>query len=219
MLNPSPSPSPGTAAVPTPRRTQNVPSRAPLPSVQPFPTFADPPTFPPETLATPRPTNPQDAALLALIPPTIGGHDLNRYTGRASDIGEGGDSCFAICPGELQDTARQAGADPEDVTWALGYAQLSSSTAVLVRAYRVPGATSSILQAWAAVVLRDSYDTHRITIAGRRVTLVQGLFPGMNETVYAVVQDDVLFLVAEYPSPADPEHPSDLVAAAFSLLP
>jgi hypothetical protein len=205
----------------TAQRTQNVPSRGPLPTAQPFRTL-DAFTFPPATAAgaTPSPSAPPDPALVALVPSKIAGQPLQVISGRASDWGETGDMCGAFCPGEIQKAARTAGADPAKATWAAGYVRLASSAGVFIRAIRLPGATSSVVKAWiAAMPTAEFLVPSEVMVAGRRATLLREPLPSPSQALYITLVGDVAFSVVEAPGPAHPEKPSDLVIEAFSLLP
>lgn len=212
-------PSGSATAVQTARRTQNVPSRAPGPTLGQSQPPLDQPSMRPPTFSPPSPTLPPDPELLALIPESVAGVKLDRISGRASDIGEGGDMCFIVCPGELQETARNAGADPADVTFAIGYAEIEPDGGVVIRAYRFPGAESDLIDAWLeASGSSELFARTQITVEGRAVSLLQHAFGGVDETIYAFVKGKVLCLVVGLPVPLDPKKPTGIAAEALSLM-
>ena len=219
--SPAPTSSPGVGALPSPsaQRTQNVPSRGPLPSM--VVVTLPPSTSSPEPRTTPNPTAVVDPKLLAMLPMSIAGHAIETFSGRASDWPGGTDMCGAFCPGELQATAKAAGADPDDVTWAVAYGDFDGEGAVLIKAIRVPGAESDLIDAWVSAATYLIFpEPTEIEVDGRPVTVIhQPSFGDTVPPVYAVVRGNVLFIVQAGPAPADPLEPDGLTLEAITLLP
>ena len=186
---------------------------SPMSSRAPDPTLGGI-TQPPE----PHPTTHPDPQLLAMLPPSICGHQLTLSSGTASDVASGENVSYGFYPKELQQTATNAGADPDAITWAVAQGSFEEF-GVFIRAIRVPGATSDLLEAWLPTIAPCPYGpVTSIRVGDRDVSLLES---GCLDTRpdYALVTADVLFVLSARPASDDPANPDGWVIEAIQLLP
>src|SRR5262245_6755050 len=67
----------------------------------------------------PHPTTHPDHQLLAMLPGSMCGHRLTLTSGTAFDVANGEYVYYGFSPEELQETATNAGVDPDAITWAV----------------------------------------------------------------------------------------------------
>jgi hypothetical protein len=186
---------------------------SPISSRGPDPTMSGV-TQPPK----PHPTTHPDHQLLAMLPASMCGHQLTLSSGTASDVASGENVSYGFSPEELQQTATNAGADPDAITWAVAQGSFEEF-GVFIRAIRAPGATSNLLQAWLPTVAPCPYGpVTPIRVGDRDVSLLES---GCLDTRpdYAHVTGDVLFVLSVRPASDDPAHPGGWIIETIRLLP
>ena len=175
--------------------------------------------------ATAGPT-PFDADLEAMLPTSIRGIPLGRFSAPVSAYGGGGDMCSFLCPDEPARLAEASGVAVDDIRLAVAYPDQSSELKVGILALRFPGvATSRLvdvrLEEGGTFGPRDGFApaTQTLEIGPRtvtRVTYPPFYQPELGE--YLLATDDVLFIVVGAPPSASGAIPDD-VRLAIEALP
>lgn len=144
-----------------------------------------------------------DPDLAARIPATVGDVTLQVVSLRGADF-------LAQAPSsDVGDALEQAGADPEDVSVAIGVG-LEADTQLVVAAFRVVGADADTLERSfedAATAGDPNVTVDRITIAGTEVVQVDPGSDALGSILWT--EDDTLFLVQT----ADPQLRNEAVEA------
>jgi len=160
-----------------------------------------------------------DPKLEEILPASIDGRQLERYSAPAAAFETGGDMCSLICPGEMANLAKALGVDVADIDVAIAYSR--EAPAVLIVAFRVAGKSPAELvegriDAFASIdnpflVRGDA------TVGGKQVTIAhyRPLDTSSNELLYA--KGDTLFSVR--PIPEDDTTFSSAVEEAVAALP
>jgi len=160
-----------------------------------------------------------DPKLEEILPASIGGRQLERYSAPAAAFETGGDMCSLICPGEMSNLAKALGVDVADIDVAIAYSR--EAPAVLIIAFRVAGKSPAELvegriDAFASIdnpflVRGDA------TVGGKQVTIAhyRPLDTSSNELLYA--KGDTLFSIR--PIPEDDTTFSSAVEEAVAALP
>ena len=160
-----------------------------------------------------------DPKLEEILPASIDGRQLERYSAPAAAFETGGDMCSLICPGEMANLAKALGVEVADIDVAIAYSR--EAPAVLIVAFRVAGKSPAELvegriDAFASIdnpflVRGDA------TVGGKQVTIAhyRPLDTSSNELLYA--KGDTLFSVR--PIPEDDTTFSSAVEEALAALP
>ncbi len=203
-LSPSPMPTP-VAGDPTPDATGS-----PLATGAP--------------IQTPAPT-PYDAALEAMLPTSIRGIPLTRFSAPVSAYAGGGDMCSLLCPDEPARLAQVSGVALDDIRLAVAYPGQSSGLKLGILAFRFPGIATSRLvdiriEEGASFGPRDGFApaTRTLEVGSRTVTHVTyPMFyqPELGE--YLLATGDVLFVVVGPPPSASGTIPDDIQLAVEAL--
>jgi hypothetical protein len=205
------------------RRSAGI-SPTPRPvEVTPLPSGTSPSTASPG--ATPGPT-PFDADLEAMLPTSIRGIPLSRFSAPVSAFAGGGDMCSMLCPDEPARLAEVSGVAIDDIGLAAAYPDQSSGLKVGVLALRFPGIATSRLvdiriEEGGTFGPRNGFApiTEALEIGSRTVTRVMYppfYHPELGE--YLLATDDVLFVVVGGQPSASGVVPDD-VRLAIDALP
>jgi len=154
-----------------------------------------------------------------ILPASIDGRQLERYSAPAAAFETGGDMCSLICPGEMANLAKALGVEVADIDVAIAYSR--EAPAVLIVAFRVAGKSPAELVE-GRIAAFGSVDNPFLvrgaaTVGGKQVTIAhyQPLDTGSNELLYA--RGDTLFSIR--PIPEDDATFSPAVEEAVSALP
>jgi hypothetical protein len=158
----------------------------PTPSAPPSGTPGEP---------TPAPSLPhEDASLEAVLPTSLGGIPLTRYSLRGSFFTAGSDMCVLICGDEPTRYAKELGIPIDRVTVAFATDDKLGIGMIGYRARDV--ATDRLIPARIAI---GGYSGHSdgpswsVTVGGRPATFL--LIFGVERGEYLVASDDMLFIV------------------------
>lgn len=156
--------------------------------------------------------------LETVLPATLAGRPLTRYSFPAASVGTTGDMCAYVCPGEPQAMAAKVGVKIADVDVALGL--LPTKPSIVIVAMRFPGApTKGLVAARIALASRPEFpfEPETLTIAGKAVTFaVYGPVPMLNQEEYLYAHDHVLYMIQV--EPGTKPVPA-IVTAAIKALP
>lgn len=157
-----------------------------------------------------------------MLPDSISGHELQRFSGTAVDVGTGGDVCMIFCPGELHSVAEYADVPVAEVTWAVAF-MTTEREAIVLRAIDLPGAREDRVDAWLKMLATsgDSWSSAQRTIEGRTVTVAVAPLRSESDGVqYIVAVGDVLFVFAGQPAAQRVEdEPPQGILEALRYLP
>jgi len=149
-----------------------------------------------------------------LLPDTIAGKPVQRFSLPASAIPTGGDICSYVCPGEIPALSKATRVPVERMD--LGIAVAPDAPGALVIAFRVPGASDrQLLEARAS--LGDPFSRGTQKIGGKVVTWVaHDPFPNSSQNEYLYAKDHVLYSIRPM---SDDGHPNASVVEAIRKLP
>jgi hypothetical protein len=158
--------------------------------------------------------------LEALLPATLEGRPTLRYSFPGASVGETGDMCSMVCPGEPHRFAKELGVDVERVDLAVAY--LEQPPGIAIVAMRVGGvAADRLVEARINSSGRSPnpfFARQQLTIGGKSVTWVRvGPFDSALDVELLYAKDDVLYIVR--PAPLSGEAPDPIVEEAFRALP
>ena len=187
------------------------------PAASPGPTTAPP--------VTPGPI-PFDPALEAMLPASVRGVAMTRFSAPAAQFDTGGDICWVLCPGEPSRLSELSGVAVEDMTVAFAFPDQVTELPVGVLAIRLPGVATDELvdiriREGGTVGSRSDLpaDVRPLEVGPHDVTRV--LYPPFyreEQGEYLLATDDVLFVVFGEPPTASGEIPED-VRLAIEALP
>jgi hypothetical protein len=173
------------------------PSALPVAGSPSGPTSPTPSAVPSGTLGepTPGPSVPhEDASLEALLPSSLAGVPLDRYSLPGSFFTTGGDMCILICGGEPIRYANELGVPVDQVTVALA---TDDKLGIGMIGYRARGAATDRLIPARIAIGGYSGNSHgpswQVTIGGRTATFLLDF--GIEHGEYLVARDDMLFIV------------------------
>jgi hypothetical protein len=160
------------------------------------------------------------AKLEELLPAKLGGRDTIRYSFPGAAVGETGDMCSLVCPGEPHRFAKELGIGVDQVSIAAAY--LEQPPWIAIVAMRVAGnAEDRLIDARIKSSGRQSgpfFARTELTIGGKTVTWVRvGPFDSALDVELLYAHDDVLYIVR--PAPLDGAAPAPVVVEAFEALP
>jgi hypothetical protein len=158
--------------------------------------------------------------LEALLPATLAGRPTLRYSFPGASVGETGDMCSMVCPGEPHRFAKELGVGVEKVDLAVAY--LEQPPGIGIVAMHVAGvAADRLVEARISSSGRESqpfFARQDLTIGGKAVTWVRvGPFDSALDVELLYAKDDVLYIVR--PAPPSGEAPDPIVEEAFRALP
>ena len=152
-----------------------------------------------------------------VLPATIEGRPLERYSAPAAAFETGSDMCSLICSGEMSNLAKALGVDVRDIDVAIAYSR--EAPAVLILALHVAGKSPADLVEGRLASFGSDANPGRVdaTVGGKQVTLAYHgpLNPMSNELLYA--KGDTLFSVRPIPLDDSPFPPE--IEAAVAALP
>ena len=152
-----------------------------------------------------------------ILPASIEGRPLERYSAPAAAFETGSDMCSLICSGEMSNLAKALGVEIGDIDVAIAYSR--EAPAVLILAFHVAGKSpAELVEGRIASFGRGAPIFGRVdsTVGGRQVTLAyyHPLDSISNELLYA--KGDTLFSVRPIPSDDSPI-PAEIEAAVAAL--
>lgn len=158
--------------------------------------------------------------LEAVLPAELGGRATTRFSFPGAAVGEAGDMCSIVCPGEPHRLARQLGVDVDGVDVAVAYIDVAPG--VVIVAMRVEGADAAgLVEARIASSGRSPNPfaaRQPMTIGGKDATWIRiGAFDSITDTELLYAHADVLYIVR--PAPLEGAEPNALVVEAFAALP
>jgi hypothetical protein len=154
------------------------------------------------------------------LPAKLDGRDTIRYGFPGAAVGETGDMCSLVCPGEPHRLAKELGVGVDQVNIAVVY--LDQPPWIAIVAMRVAGAAEDrLIEARITSSGRQSgpfFARTELTIGGKAVTWVRvGPFDSPLDVELLYAHDDVLYIVR--PAPLDGVAPAPLLVEAFEALP
>ena len=198
-------------------------------SASPSPAGQRTPSPVPAPTPTPRPTpmpTPVDPALEAMLPASLRGIPLQRFSAPASLFTPGGDMCLFLCPDEPGRLAAAAGLRVDDLTVGFAIPTQTSDLKVGVIAVRFPGVETARLvgirlkaggHASVASPAPPS-DSSTVKVGSRPVifaTYPPFYVPEQGE--YLTASGDVLFIIAGLPPSATGAVPDDVALMVRAL--
>jgi len=154
-----------------------------------------------------------------ILPASIDGRQLERFSAPAAAFETGGDICSLICPGEMANLAKALAVEVADIDVAIAYSR--EAPAVLIVAFRVAGKSPAELVE-GRIAAFGSVDNPFLvrsdtTVGGKQVTIAhyRPLDSSSNELLYA--KGDTLFSIR--PIPEDDATFSPAVEEAVAALP
>ena len=183
------------------------------------------PAASPEPRPTPSPYAPD---LEAMLPSSLGGIPLQRYSTPAGVFDVGGDICSLLCPGEPSRLAQQAAVPVEALTVAVAYPQQGSPVRVAVIAIRFQGLDPKRspvdirIKAGGHVTSPevDGLVAHAtpFKVGSRTITWVTWpVFYQPDQGEYLLSSGNVLFIVAGLPPETDGKVPDDVRSMVEAL--
>jgi hypothetical protein len=155
-----------------------------------------------------------------VLPASLDGRLLVRFSAPAAAFDTGGDTCSLICPAEVGNLAKALGVTVADMDVAGAYSQEPPGLVVLV--FRIPGQKPNRLvdgrvqasgradEPWVVPT--------KVSVGGKTVTWVNySLFDNDYEREYLYATDGLLFSIR--PAPADGKTATPSVEAAIAGLP
>jgi hypothetical protein len=150
-----------------------------------------------------------------LLPATIAGKAVQRFTLPGSAIPTGGDMCSFVCPGELQGLASELGVKVGQIDVA--FAASSELPGAAIVAFRVPGASAARLASARIASTGTAFGREDRTIGGKKVTLAANdPYPESSRNEYVYAKDDVVYSIRPvvFDGP-----PTDAVVESIRALP
>jgi hypothetical protein len=149
-----------------------------------------------------------------LLPDTIAGKPIQRFSLPASAIPTGGDICSYVCPGEIPALSKATRVPVERMD--IGIAVAPDAPGAFVVAFRVPGASDrQLVEARAG--LGEPFGRGTQKIGGKVVTWVaHDPFPNSSQNEYLYAKDHVLYSIRPM---SDDGHPNASVVEAIGKLP
>ena len=153
-----------------------------------------------------------------VLPASIEGRPLERYSAPAAAFETGSDMCSLICSGEMSNLAKTLGVDIGAIDVAVAFSR--EAPAVLILAFHVAGKSpAELVEGRIASFGRGApiFGRGDATVGGKQVTLgyYQPLDSISNELLYA--KGDTLFSVRPIPADDSPIPPE--IEAAVAALP
>lgn len=160
------------------------------------------------------------AKLEEVLPASLDGRPLERFSAPAAAFDTGGDMCSLICPAEVGNLAKALGVTVADMDVAGAYAR--EPPAIILLAFRTPGQASDALVEGRIQASGRADEPYlapaKVSIGGKTVTWVDySLFDNEYEREYLYAVDGVLFSIR--PAPSDGITFTPVVEEAIAALP
>ena len=155
-----------------------------------------------------------------VLPASLDGRQLERFSAPAAAFDTGGDMCSLICPAEVGNLAKALGVTVADMDVAGAYVR--EAPPIILLAFRIPGQTPDALvegRIQASGRADEPYlAPSKVSVGGKSVTWVDySLFDNEYEREYLYAADGVLFSIR--PAPSDGVTFTPLVEEAIAALP